>query len=186
MRGRKPKPVQQKIIEGDAARAGVHKLDAKLGALPKAQRGLPDPPAHVEGLAREQWFIWKRDLELMQMDYAVDAVVLEGACVNYARAIEADEILKDGCEVNEPLFDKITGAIIAHRIRNHPAVARSALCWKMVHTFASELGLSLVSRQRLSIETADTGQQVDELTHLLMGPRAQRPRNDDEDDESVN
>jgi len=178
MKGRKPKAVQQQIIEGDPSHRGVHKLDSMRSALPKAQRGLPNPPSHVTGLAREQWMIWKRDLELMQMDYSADAVTLEGACVNYARAIEADEILKDGCEVEEPLFDKITGNVIGQRIKNHPAVARSALCWKMVHTFCSELGLTLVSRQRLSIETADAGKHEDELMRLLTGPRAERPKED--------
>lgn len=75
-RGRKPKPIQQQIIEGDPKHRGVHKLDATKAALPKAQRGLPDAPPHVTGLACEQWAIWKRDLELMQMHYSADAVML--------------------------------------------------------------------------------------------------------------
>ena len=64
MRGRKPKSVQNKIAEGDAKRYGVHKLDEKLAALPKAVRGLPDAPSHLTGLAWQQWAIWKQDLEL--------------------------------------------------------------------------------------------------------------------------
>ena len=48
----------------------------RRAALPKAQRGLPDAPPHVTGSACEQWAIWKRDLELMQMHYSADAVML--------------------------------------------------------------------------------------------------------------
>ncbi len=173
MRGRKPKPLQRAFAEGDTRQRGVHKLDEKLKKTPKAMRGIPDPPSHLTGLAREQWFIWKQDLELMQQDYAADAVILEGACVNYARGIEADEILKDGAQVEEPLFDRVTGAKVGVKIKNHPATAISNMCWRNVHMFTSELGLSLVSRQRLSIEAGDEGGN-DELAQLLMGPRVKK------------
>ena len=173
MRGRKPKPIKRQIAEGDPRDRGKHVLDQRLAKLPKAMRGLPEPPSHLTGLAREQWFIWKRELELMQQDYSADAVILEGACINYARAIEADEILKDGCEVEEPLFDRTTGDRIGTRLKNHPAVARSNACWRNVQALCGDLGLSLVLRQRLSIETGDTGQE--DLLTLLLKPRPPKP-----------
>ena len=60
MKGRKPKPVQQQILEGDPTKRCVHRLDALKASLPKSERGLPDPRSHLQGLAREQWFIWKK------------------------------------------------------------------------------------------------------------------------------
>jgi len=188
MKGRKPKPIQRQMVEGDPAKRGVNTLDRKIAALPKAQRGIPDPPRHLQGLAREQWGIWKRDLELMQMDYSADAVMLEGACINYARAIEADETLKDGCQVEEPITDSLTGNQIGVKLKNHPAVAVSNTCWRNVHMFCSELGLSLVARQRLSVEAGDTTNESDELMKLLSAPRPERPKYEPsvDDPESVN
>jgi len=173
MRGRKPKPIQRKIIEGDASMRGVHTLEAKLKALPNAQRGLPDPPRHISRVAREQWKVWKRDLELMGADYRADAVVLEGACVNYARAVAADATLRrEGAQIKEPIRTRTTGKIVGRRLKNHPAIAVSNTCWSQVRSFCSELGLSTVSRQRLSLEGSDNG--IDDLMELLTRPRERK------------
>jgi P27 family predicted phage terminase small subunit len=169
MRGRKPKALQRSLVEGDTQHIGVKKLDRRIAALPKAARGLPEPPSHVTGLAREQWCIWKRDLELMQQDYSADAVTLEGACVNYARAIEADGTLKHGAQVEEPIVDRTTGEKTGVRIKKHPAVAVSNSSWRLVKAFCSDLGLPLASRSQLSIESPDT--ELDDLLELLSRPR---------------
>ena len=100
-------------------------------------------------------------------------MVLEGACVNYARAVESDEILKGGCQVEEPVIDKMSGAVIGVRIKNHPAVAVSNLCWRNVQMFCSDLGLSLISRQRLSMDSTDTSNSS--LTEKLLRPRPEEP-----------
>jgi len=106
---------------------------------------------------------------VMEQDYAADATILEGLCVNYVRAVEADLLLeRDGCDLQEPIVDKTTGDVIAHKVKNHPAVARSNLCWRNVQMFASDLGLTLVSRQRLTVDSADTG--VSDLMEMLSGP----------------
>ena len=73
----------------------------------------------------------------MQMDYAADVVILKGGCVNYARAIEGDEQLKDACTWKEPLIDKRTGHVIGCNLNNHPAMARSSTCWRNVRSFCS-------------------------------------------------
>jgi len=77
------------------------------------------------------------------------------------------------------IFDRLTGQKVGVRIKNHPATVVSNNCWRLVQTFCSDLGLSIVARQRLSVEAGDT-QTTDELLDLLQGPRAQRPKDDDE------
>jgi hypothetical protein len=59
MKGRKPKPAARQIAEGDPSKRGVHKLDAKLDAEPKATRGLPPCPKHLRGRARTAWRCWR-------------------------------------------------------------------------------------------------------------------------------
>jgi P27 family predicted phage terminase small subunit len=169
MKGRKPKPVQRQIAEGDRGHRGVNKLDEKLAALPKASRGIPPAPPHLPKAARDVWDQLREQQAVMEQDFGADATILEGLCVNYVRAVEADLLLeRDGCDVHEPIVDKTTGEVKGYKIKNHPAVARSNLCWRNVQMFASDLGLTLTSRQRLSIDSADTG--VTDLMELLSGP----------------
>jgi P27 family predicted phage terminase small subunit len=174
MKGRKPKPLARAFAEGDTRKVGARKLGERIAALPKAARGLPDPPAHLSAIAAEQWAIWKQDLELMGQDFRADAAVLEGACVNYARAIEQDYILRNGCQVEEPLIDRATGQMLGVRLKNHPAVAVSSTCWRNVQMFCSDLGLTLISRQRLSID-APASSAPSRLSEILNQPRPPKP-----------
>lgn len=176
MKGRKPKPLQQRLAEGAGHRLGVHVLDDKIGALPRPARGLPGPPRHLTGVAREQWLAWKQDLECMQMDFRADAAILEGACVNYARALAADEILKrTGCQITEEMWDRTRKRKkLGTRLRNHPAVAVSHAAWRNVAAFCAELGLTLASRQRLSIDPNASDGSRDELMELLSAPREKK------------
>lgn len=169
MRGRKPKPTQRQIAEGDPRKRGVNKLDQKLAAEPKAARGLPACPRHLRGRARAAWNLWKEELEGMGQDFRPDAMMLEGACVNYARAVQADLILSHGCQVEEPILDRNSGKIIGQKVKNHPVVAVSNACWRNVRAFCSEFGLSPVSRTRLAIEKTDSSDL--ELMELLFRSR---------------
>src|SRR5260370_12224054 len=53
MRGRKPKPTEQQVAEGDPRKLGVHRLEQKLKAEAKGSCGLPKCPAPLKGLARK-------------------------------------------------------------------------------------------------------------------------------------
>lgn len=152
MTGR-PKPTQLKIAEGDRRRVGKGTLQRRLEAEPIAQRGLGDAPAHLCALARQMWDFWRLELELMQLDSRPDRMILEGACVAYARAVAADTILhREGLIVRETVLYKGVGLQNVERNKKHPAIAVSNAAWTLVKAFCSELGLSPLSRTRLAIE----------------------------------
>src|SRR5512139_1727103 len=137
-RGRKPKPAARQIAEGDPSKRGVRKLDERLASEPAATKGLPACPRHLTGWARRIWKFWSEELEAMDQDRRPDAIMLEGACVNYARAVEADlQIQLDGMYIPEPIVNK-SGEVIAVKKRKHPAEQVSARAWKLVHSFCSE------------------------------------------------
>lgn len=121
MRGRKPKPLTQHAAEGDPSKFGRNKLQEKIDAQPKATRGLPPCPRHLQGRARAAWNFWREELEAMKLDHRPDAMMLEGACVNYARAVQNDLILRHGCQVEEPIVNS-EGEQTGVKVKNHPAL----------------------------------------------------------------
>lgn len=172
IRGRKPKPAARQIAEGDPRKLGVRKLQEKLAAEPKTTRGLPDPPKHLNAMARAAWLFWADELDVMDQAHRPDAMALEGACVNYARAVAADKILdRDGLTVEQSIIDDESGERIVLNVRKHPAVEISNAAWRQLRAFCDEFGFTPVSRTRLAMEKPDTGES---LADLLNAPRPQK------------
>jgi P27 family predicted phage terminase small subunit len=166
--GRKRKPIQQQIAEGDPRMRGKHKLEEKLASVPVPVSGL-DCPAHLRGRARSTWNRWKRELEIMDLDSRCDAEMLEGACVHYARAVKADlQIEKEGIIVREPVIVNGHAHSTLTRVKKHPAVAVSNAAWDKVKGFCSEFGLSPSARMRLQV--APRAKNVGNVDSVLDGP----------------
>jgi P27 family predicted phage terminase small subunit len=174
MRGRKPKPTARQIAEGDPRKKGKNKLAEKLAAEPSATRGLPACPRHLKGRARAAWGFWTAELRDMGIDHRPDAMMLEGACANYARAVEADLIVaRDGIMVEESAIDEESKERIVLKAKYHPAITVSNAAWRQVRAFSSEFGLSPVSRTRLTLEKKDSA--AEDLAAILSRPREPRP-----------
>jgi P27 family predicted phage terminase small subunit len=165
MRGRKPKPTEQQITAGDPARKGVHKLDQKLAAQPKAERGLPECPEYLQGAARIAWDFWRDALDSMNLDYKPDALTLESGCLAYHELRDAyDSLNREG---RTRMDDK-------GKEYNNPAVTRMTTALTALRGFTSEFGLSPVSRTRLTIEKG--GSEEKDMMNLLSQPRAKKDR----------
>lgn len=109
----------------------------------------------------------------MGLDRRPDAQMLEGACVNYGRAVAADLIIaRDGIMQEISTIDAESGEKTVIKSQYHPAITVSNAAWRQVRAFCSEFGLSPVSRTRLTIEKKDAG--TEDLARLLMQPRAPR------------
>jgi P27 family predicted phage terminase small subunit len=175
MRGRKPKPTAQQVAEGDPRKLGVHRLEQKLEAEAKGPRGLPKCPPHLKGLARKAWRFWSEELVHMNIDCRPDALMLEGACIAYQAAIDAYEtIQKQGPLVAKRILDPETSKLVVSNVKPHPAVAQGNAAWMLLKAFASEFGLSPVSRTRLAIEKPAAGE--DDLLEILSQPRERKPK----------
>jgi P27 family predicted phage terminase small subunit len=175
MRGRKPKPLAQRIAEGDAQKVGKKKLQEQLAREPKAMVGYPPCPSHLSGLAKKTWTFLVEQLEFMDQDRKPDAVMLEGACVNYARAVAADKILeRDGITFEQSTIDQETGERIILNIRPRPEISISNAAWLRVRAFCSEFGLSPVSRTRLATAPDAGKKDEEEIRNLLSAPREKR------------
>lgn len=67
--------------------------------------------------------------------------MIEGACVAYARAVDADlQAACDGITIREPVYFHGMGKAGLFRIKKHPAVTVSNTSWAQVRSFCSEFG----------------------------------------------
>lgn len=170
MRGRKPKPTELQLAEGDPRKHGVHRLEKRLEAETRGSRGLPRCPAHLQGLARKAWKMWSEELERMNLDCRPDGPMLEGACIAYETAIECYEtIKKQGRMIARRILDPQTNTLVVGGLKAHPAVAQMNAAWMVLRAFCSEFGLSPVSRTRLAVDKPADGD--DELAAILSQPR---------------
>lgn len=173
MRGRKPKTAAQQIAEGDPSKRGVHKLDARQEAEPKATRGFPAPPQHLKGLARKAWRFWSQELEAMNLDARPDAMMLEGACVSYGTYVKMHELIEaQGELVARKERNPQTGQLEVVDVRAHPGLAIRDRALTLMRSFCSEFGLSPVSRARLFVERREA--DGDDLMALLTRPRERK------------
>jgi P27 family predicted phage terminase small subunit len=173
MRGRKPKPTQRQITEGDPRQRGKGKLQNKLDSEPHGEKGLPPCPIYLQGNSRVAYEYWRDQLEKMNLAEMPDALTLERAAVQYALASEADaHITQDGAVILEPIVSRTTGDIVGHRQKRNEWVSIRAEADRIFRQFASDFGLSPVSRTRLTIEKKD--KETDDLMQLLGAPRVRR------------
>ena len=169
MRGRKPKPASAQVAAGDPRKRGKHKLQAAMNAEPPATKGLPECPDHLTQRARECWDFVADEITKMNLDRRPDALMLEGICLNYARAVSADlQLIREGLTISEYYVDEESCERFVLKIKAHPAVAISNQAWRQVRSFCSEFGLSPVSRTRLSVDKQD---KLPDLAEVLNRPR---------------
>jgi P27 family predicted phage terminase small subunit len=173
MRGRKPKSASRQIADGDPSKHGVHKLEARLEAEPKAARGLPACPQHLKGIAEKAWHFWCEELEAMGLDCRPDAMMLEGACVAYATYVKMHERIDEQGElVAKKERNPVTGAMEVVDVRAHPGLAIRDRALALLRSFCSEFGLSPVSRARLSVDHVDSAEE--DLWAILSQPRKKK------------
>lgn len=175
MTGRPPKPIAQRIAEGDAQKIGKNKLQQLADSQPQAMRGFPPCPAHLHGVARKTWKFLVPQIEAMEMDRQPDALMLEGVCVNYGRAVAADEAVAEKgltIKVSKVVGEGECEEVIVLDEKPRPEVAISDKCWKNVRAFCSEFGMSPVSLTRLHLGTP--AKKEDDLAAILNAPRADR------------
>jgi P27 family predicted phage terminase small subunit len=173
MRGRKPKPAALQIAEGDPRKRGVHQLDSRLEAEPKATRGLPACPNHLKGVARKAWRFWSDELEGMNLDCRPDAMMLEGACVSYQTYVELYELIEQqGKLVAKKERNPQTGQMEVVDVRPHPGLHIRDRALMQMKAFCSEFGFSPVSRARLFVERREA--DGDDLMALLTQPRERK------------
>lgn len=132
-RGRKPKPPNLRVIEGNREHRPIPEC--------------PDPPKkHISAprwldpLAKKEWRRISKELYSMGLLTAIDKAALEGYCQSYAKWKQAEQKAKIG------VFQTKTGYI-----GQNPYINIAIKYAKEMRAFLVEFGLSPSSRTRINI-----------------------------------
>jgi len=155
MPGPPRKPTKLKLIEGNPGKQKLHRE-------PQPDLGSTPCPSHLPPLGKKMWKHLVQHLDALNLLAKLDSTILEGICVAYARAVEADTILSR---------DGLTFQSGDNYRQQRPEVAISHNCWRRVKEFATEYGMTPASRGKLS---SGSPNEEDDLEAMLAGPRTDR------------
>ena len=160
MRGRKPKPIELRVLHGGAA-------EKALAEHPKPRRVLPRCPPFLTGEAATCWRRLSRELFAAGLLSAVDRDALAVYCTVYARWLEAERMIAEVGIVKESMTGKLA--------RNpYLAIAQQSIA--QLGKLAAEFGMTPSSRSRVKAEIsaakqqAQTGRQAHKQEPMAAGP----------------
>ena len=157
--GRKPKPTNLKIIEGNPGRRPLNKNE------PKPPPVAPECPEWLSDKAKEEWARAAPTLERLGLLTELDRVAFAGYCQNYAKWVEAEKFLKEKGNTYGYSKKDERGNTISVYIAQFPQVAIARQCMEQLIKLCAEFGLTPSSRGRMSLP--NEGNEDDPLEGLL-------------------
>lgn len=137
MRGRKPKPTAVKELGGNPGKRKLNKNE------PKPDVEIPPCPAHLTGVAKEEWERVTQLLRSMGVIAEIDRAVLAAYCSAYKDYVNAEKALEE------------EGDIIFYESGNaaqNPRVGIKNKAIEKMVKIAAEFGMTPSSRSRLEVE----------------------------------
>jgi len=145
MKGRKPKPIEIKILEGNPGRRLLNLNE------PKPISMAPECPDWLLDEAKKEWNRLAPELERLGLLTIIDRAAFAGYCQSYAKWKIAEEFIKkNGMTYEIPKRDK-EGKVISTYIAVFPEVYITRQCLNQIKAFAAEFGLTPSSRGRICL-----------------------------------
>jgi P27 family predicted phage terminase small subunit len=135
-RGRKPKPVELKQLQGNPGKRALPKNQ------PRPKPGAPTRPGWLLPEAKREWTRVVAELKRLKMLTVVDRAALAGYCQAFARAVQAERALTE----QGTTYETDTG-----QIKARPEMMIAMREWIAVRMFCEQFGLTPSSRARLDI-----------------------------------
>lgn len=140
MVGRKPKPPELKLVEGNPGHRAIP------DNTPKPPPKRPSRPSWILPEAKREWNRIVPQLERLGLLTSVDRAALAGYCQAWARYRQAEEMLD---------AEGFASTNANGNVLQHPAVSISRNMLQQVRAFAAEFGLTPSSRGRIQIPGQD-------------------------------
>ena len=149
--GRKPKPTNIKILEGNPGKRPLNEYE------PKPLKKAPPCPKWLELEAKKEWRRLAKTLEAMGVLTDADMAAFAGYCQAYARWKEAEERITDrGLVIRTP----------SGYPQQVPYISIAQQYLKLMQQFAEQFGLTPAARSRIIAGNGE-GKAVDDLDALL-------------------
>ena len=136
--GRKPKPAQLRLLEGNR---GHRPIREAVKAAPVA----PPCPAWLSSLARTEWKRIAPELERLGLLAKVDMAALSGYCENYAVLVQCSNHIK-----RKGGYAKY---LVGASAQTAPHLAAMNKAWEKIRAFCTEFGMTPSSRGRIQVPT---------------------------------
>lgn len=153
MAGRRPKPTEQKLLQGNPGRRPLNKNE------PKPATGAPTMPRWLSKAARAEWKEIVPILLGMKVLTRADGKALAAYCQSYSMWKQAqEEVDANGITFLEQAAiedDDGKTVLVTLKIRKNPAVTVAENSMKIMKGFLVEFGLSPASRARLKTENGE-------------------------------
>ena len=152
-RGRKPKPTNLKVLEGNPGQRPLNDNE------PKPDKKAPTCPAWLEPEAKKEWRRMSKQLEQLGLLTELDRAAFAAYCQAYARWKEAEEfITKHGSMIRTP----------NGYLQQVPQVSIAQTNQNLMLKYCAEFGLTPSSRSRI-IASDGKSDTEDEMEQLLRG-----------------
>jgi len=145
-RGRKIKPTNLKILEGNPGRRPLPIDEPKPQDTSK-----PQPPSHLDKYALEEWNRICDGLYAMGILFPIDMAILAAYCVSYSRWRQAEEEL---AKVRDNYSDYAALIQMTHygNYIIHPLIGISNTAARDILRYASQLGITPSARAALGVK----------------------------------
>ena len=146
MRGPKPKPTALKRLAGNPGKRKLNDDDLKVPP------GCPDCPAHITGVAREEWIRITGELNALGMLTKCDRAALAAYCAAYGRWVKLENLIaKHGLVFKDG----------SHK--PHPAVHVAHKTLLLMKQYLVEFGLTPSSRARMKVPGEEKKDPMDDF-----------------------
>lgn len=159
MRGRKPKPVELRVLHGSAA-------ERARAEHPQPRRVLPRCPEFLTGEAERCWKRLARELYDAGLLTAVDRDALATYCAAFARWRKAEDLLAKSGEIIrteiKTELDANGNKVVTGggNVIQNPWLAISNKAQETMNKLAAEFGMTPSSRSRVKAEQSFAKKQV--------------------------
>ena len=145
--GRKPKPSNLKILNGNPGKRPLNKNE------PKPEVSVPSCPSCLTATARTEWRRITKELKALELLTQIDRTALAAYCQAYGRWVEAENGLKASGLIitTEPQTNKKGKRTGGGNIIPNPLVGIANTAMKLMHSYLVEFGMTPSSRSRISV-----------------------------------
>ena len=144
LRGRKSKPTQLKVLEGNPGKRPLNKHEPK--PIPVA----PKPPGWLAPAAKKMWKHLAPQLETLGLLTAIDGPAMEAVCQSYATWVECEKFVKNNGFTIEIQKENDKGEIYTSYLQQRPEVSIGNKALHAFKAFCSEFGLTPSSRSKIN------------------------------------